>query len=94
MVSFGNFPKLDYSAREAVNTLCTNLTFTGDKYRSIMPREAENGIIWNNTPTPFSYTTSVLHRQYHRHAGVGEGAVGWRLRDGRCGARIGSVQCW
>ena len=35
-VSFGNFPKLDYSAREAVNTLCTNLTFTGDKYRSIM----------------------------------------------------------
>ena len=36
MVSFGNFPKLDYSAREAVNTLCTNLTFTGDKYRSIM----------------------------------------------------------
>lgn len=30
------FPELDYAGKEGVNTLCTNLTFSGDRYRRIM----------------------------------------------------------
>lgn len=30
------FPELDYAGTEAINTLCTNLTFTGAKFKRIM----------------------------------------------------------
>ena len=30
------FPELDYACREAINTLCTNLTFAGSETRAIM----------------------------------------------------------
>lgn len=35
-IKFGYFPELDYVGEEAINTLCTNLTFTGSKYKKIM----------------------------------------------------------
>jgi protein-tyrosine kinase len=35
-LAFTNFPALDYAATEAINTLCTNLTFTGSEYKRIM----------------------------------------------------------
>lgn len=35
-LSFSRFPELDYSCTEAINTLCTNLTFTGSRYKRIM----------------------------------------------------------
>jgi protein-tyrosine kinase len=35
-LSFTNFPALDYATTEAINTLCTNLTFTGSEYKRIM----------------------------------------------------------
>lgn len=33
---FGNFPPLDYACNEALNTLCTNLSFVGKNIRKIM----------------------------------------------------------
>lgn len=35
-ISFGKFPALEYAGEEAINTLCTNLTFTGSKYKKIL----------------------------------------------------------
>lgn len=35
-LSFTKFPTLDYACTEAINTLCTNLTFMGSKYKRIM----------------------------------------------------------
>ena len=35
-LEFTNFPKLTYEVTEAINTLCTNLTFTGRTYKKIM----------------------------------------------------------
>ena len=35
-ISFTRFPELDYACTEAINTLCTNLTFLGGKYKRIM----------------------------------------------------------
>ena len=35
-VSITQFPKLGFAAEEAVNTLCTNLTFSGENVRKIM----------------------------------------------------------
>lgn len=31
-----NFPELDYACEEAINTLCTNLSFYGDKQKCVM----------------------------------------------------------
>lgn len=36
------FPDLDYAGTEAINTLCTNLTFTGAKYKRIMVTSVMN----------------------------------------------------
>jgi protein-tyrosine kinase len=36
ILTFNRFPKLNYSCKEAVNTLCTNLMFTGQNYKRIM----------------------------------------------------------
>lgn len=35
-ITFGKFPDLEYAGKEAINTLCTNLTFTGSKYKKII----------------------------------------------------------
>ena len=35
-LTFSKFPALDYACTEAINTLCTNLTFTGNTYKTIM----------------------------------------------------------
>ncbi|HPJ01285.1 MAG TPA: CpsD/CapB family tyrosine-protein kinase [Candidatus Limiplasma sp.] len=35
-IEFTSFPKLSYEVTEAINTLCTNLTFTGRNYKKIM----------------------------------------------------------
>lgn len=35
-VSIKKLPELEYAGREAINTLCTNLTFIGSKYKRIM----------------------------------------------------------
>ena len=35
-LEFTRFPALDYACREAINTLCTNLTFVGSERRVIM----------------------------------------------------------
>ena len=35
-LQFLKFPELTYAVTEAINTLCTNLTFTGSKYKKIM----------------------------------------------------------
>ncbi len=35
-LEFTEFPKLSYEVTEAINTLCTNLTFTGRTYKKIM----------------------------------------------------------
>lgn len=35
-LAFTRFPALDFSCTEAINTLCTNLTFLGDNYKRIM----------------------------------------------------------
>lgn len=35
-LEFTDFPKLTYEVTEAINTLCTNLTFTGRTYKKIM----------------------------------------------------------
>ena len=36
MLQIDHFPALSYAANEAVNTLCTNMTFSGDGIRKIM----------------------------------------------------------
>ena len=35
-LTFGKFPVLDYACTEAINTLCTNITFTGNNYKRIL----------------------------------------------------------
>lgn len=35
-MDIGNFPELDYACEEAINTLCTNLSFCGSKQKRIM----------------------------------------------------------
>lgn len=35
-LKIGYFPRLDYAASEAINTLCTNLAFSGEAIRKIM----------------------------------------------------------
>jgi protein-tyrosine kinase len=35
-LQFQKFPELTYAVTESINTLCTNLTFTGSKYKKIM----------------------------------------------------------
>ena len=35
-ITFAKFPDLEYVGKEAINTLCTNLTFTGSKYKKIV----------------------------------------------------------
>ena len=35
-IEFTRFAELDYTADEALNTLCTNLTFAGEGIRRIM----------------------------------------------------------
>ena len=35
-LTFGVFPELDYACNEAMNTLCTNLIFSGSNYKKIM----------------------------------------------------------
>lgn len=35
-VTISNFPPLDYACGEAINTLCTNLSFSGENVRKIM----------------------------------------------------------
>lgn len=35
-IEFARFPALDYACKEAINTLCTNLTFVGNDKRKIM----------------------------------------------------------
>lgn len=42
-ISFGKFPALEYAGEEAINTLCTNLTFTGSKYRKIIISSVVSG---------------------------------------------------
>ena len=35
-ININSFPELSYATAEAINTLCTNLTFTGDQFRKVM----------------------------------------------------------
>lgn len=35
-LKFGRFPRLDYAGSEAINTLCTNLAFSGENVKKIM----------------------------------------------------------
>ena len=35
-VAFKNLPELSYAGNEAINTLCTNLTFSGEHIKKIM----------------------------------------------------------
>ncbi len=42
-IEITNFPKLSYEVTEAINTLCTNLTFTGRTYKKIMLTSVTEG---------------------------------------------------
>ena len=42
-LSFNRFPTLDYTCTESLNTLCTNLTFTGSRYKRIMITSVSGG---------------------------------------------------
>jgi capsular exopolysaccharide synthesis family protein len=42
-VTFRNVAELSYAANEALNTLCTNLTFAGDDYKKIMFTSCNGG---------------------------------------------------
>lgn len=42
-IKFAKFPQLSYEVTEAVNTLCTNLTFTGRTYKKIMITSVTEG---------------------------------------------------
>ncbi len=51
-LSFGVFPELDYACNEAMNTLCTNLIFSGSSYKKIMitscmPNEGKSFLAMN-----------------------------------------------
>ena len=35
-IAFRHMPELSYAGNEAINTLCTNLTFSGDNVKRIM----------------------------------------------------------
>lgn len=42
-IVIGNFPELDYSGKEAINTLCTNLSFSGENVRKIVVTSSHAG---------------------------------------------------
>jgi len=42
-LSIKKFPEMGYAGTEAINTLCTNLTFTGAKYKKIMVSSVMSG---------------------------------------------------
>lgn len=78
---FGEFPPLDYAAGEAINTLCTNLTFSGKDIKIIMitscnPSEGKSFLSMNITRTmakigkrvvlvDADLRKSMIHSQYH-----------------------------
>ena len=51
-LKIGRFPALDYACSEALNTLCTNLSYCGREVRSILftsryEQEGKSGIAMN-----------------------------------------------
>lgn len=89
---FGGFPPLDYAADEAVNTLCTNLTFSGKDTKIIMvtscnPSEGKSFLSMNITRTMAKFgkkavlidadlRRSMIHNQYHLKFENGESRMG------------------
>ena len=43
-LKFGRFAPLDYARQEAVNTLCTNLSFSGEKFKKIIDMYVSHGL--------------------------------------------------
>ena len=64
-LKIGRFPALDYACSEALNTLCTNLSYCGREVRSILftsryEQEGKSGIAMNVMRTLASYGKRVL----------------------------------
>jgi capsular exopolysaccharide synthesis family protein len=87
-LAFTNFPPLDYSTTEAINTLCTNLTFMGSEYKRIMLTSVSSSEgktflamqIMRTLASLGKYVAlvdadlrrSVIDARYHVHYGEGE----------------------
>lgn len=64
-LKIGRFPALDYACSEALNTLCTNLSYCGREVRSILftsryEQEGKSGIAMNVLRTLAGYGKRVL----------------------------------
>ncbi len=64
-LKIGRFPALDYACSEALNTLCTNLSYCGREVRSILftsryEQEGKSGIAMNVMRTLAGYGKRVL----------------------------------
>lgn len=64
-LKFGRFDPLDYARQEAVNTLCTNLSFSGEKFKRIMitsahASEGKSFLSMNIMRTMASYGKKVV----------------------------------
>lgn len=64
-IAITKFPELDYNANEALNTLCTNVTFMGSDIRRIMitschPQEGKSFMSMNITRTLASMGKAVV----------------------------------
>ena len=64
-LKIGRFPTLDYACSEALNTLCTNLSYCGREVRSILftsryEQEGKSGIAMNVMRTLAGYGKRVL----------------------------------
>lgn len=64
-LSITNFPALDYACNEAMNTLCTNLSYCGTNLRTILftsryEQEGKSGVAMNVIRTLASYGKRVV----------------------------------
>lgn len=64
-LEINHFPSLDYACNEAMNTLCTNLSYCGTDIRAILitsryEHEGKSGIAMNVMRTLASYGKNVL----------------------------------
>ena len=87
-LKIGRFPALDYACSEALNTLCTNLSYCGREVRSILftsryEQEGKSGIAMNVMRTLAGYGKRVLLVDADLRRSVVNAQYGLQFEDGR-----------
>lgn len=81
-ISITHFDRLDYNCNEALNTLCTNLTFTNARsimFTSCQPNEGKSFLCMNVMRTLASMGKTVVHVDCDLRKSVLSGRYGLRM---------------